>query len=139
MGLCACVWPRQESNRAHVHLNQLIPEHSKRFLITESTMYVYFVSTCLLAVQVLRLAIEEEALKKEKKETVSKKRLEVVRRDLAELREKLQPLVARYEKERARTNELRDLQQKKELLRQSLEQAKARGDLARVADLKYGA
>ena len=93
----------------------------------------------MVAAQVLRFAIEEEALKNETKETVSKKRLEVVQHDLAELREKLQPLVARYEKERARTNELRDLQQKIELLRQRLEQAKTRGDLARVPALKYGA
>ena len=87
----------------------------------------------------LGLAIEEEALKKEKKDFFSKKRLEVVRHDLAELREKLQPMVARYEKDRARTNELGDLQQKKELVRQHLEQAKARGDLARVAALMDGA
>ena len=87
----------------------------------------------------LGFAIEEEALKNETKETVSKQRLEVVQQDLAELREKLQPLVARYEKERARTNELRDLQQKIELLRHRLEQAKTRGDLARVPAFKYGA
>jgi len=58
---------------------------------------------------------------------------------MAALRKQVAPLLARYEKERGRLNELRNLQQKSDKLRQALDHAKARGDLARVADLKYGA
>lgn len=45
----------------------------------------------------------------------------------------------RYNKEHERLVELRDLQQKREKLQQDLELARQRNDLARIADLAYGA
>lgn len=94
--------------------------------------------THICAVQLVRLQVEEEALKKEKKEKLSKERLEVVRQELGALRDDLQPLMAKYTSERQRLNEIRDLKQKKEQLLQNLEHARVRGNLERVADIKYG-
>ena len=51
----------------------------------------------------------------------------------------LAPLVARYERERGRANELRDMQRKLQELQGKVEMAKRRNDLALVADLEYGA
>src|SRR5690606_37182215 len=56
-----------------------------------------------------QLQIEIEALKKEKDEA-SKRRLEEAEGKLSALNEELAPLVARYERERGRANELRDMQ-----------------------------
>lgn len=45
----------------------------------------------------------------------------------------------RYEAERARVEEIRRLGAKRDQLLTAVSAAEARGDLARVADLKYGA
>lgn len=62
-----------------------------------------------------------------------------MRKELAALEDKLRPLQMRYSNEKARLDELRRLQQKREDLLQKLEQAENRMDLAMVADIKYGA
>ena len=85
-----------------------------------------------------QLEIEITALKKEKDEA-SKTRLKGAEEKLAQLLEELAPLVARYERERGRANELRDLQRKLQELQSKAEAAKRRNDLAMVADLQYGA
>jgi ATP-dependent Clp protease ATP-binding subunit ClpB len=60
-----------------------------------------------------------------------------VRRELADLKNKLQPLQMRYQQEKKRLDELHTLQKKKEDLQVKLEQAENRMDLAMVADIKY--
>lgn len=62
-----------------------------------------------------------------------------MKRELSALRETLQPLAMRYAREKARVDELRRLQQKREEVLVGITEAEARMDLARVADLKYGA
>ena len=62
-----------------------------------------------------------------------------VRRELDNLRDKLQPLKMKYSKEKERIDEVRRLKQKREELLFALQEAERRYDLARVADLRYGA
>ena len=62
-----------------------------------------------------------------------------VTRELDDLRDKLQPLLMKYTKEKERIDEIRRLKQKREEILYSLQEAERRMNLARVADLKYGA
>ena len=55
------------------------------------------------------------------------------------MRDKLQPLTMKYRKEKERIDEIRKLKQRREELMFSLQEAERRMNLARVADLKYGA
>ncbi|KAF7112436.1 hypothetical protein RHSIM_RhsimUnG0229300 [Rhododendron simsii] len=86
----------------------------------------------------LRLEVELHALEKVK-DKASKARLAEVKKELDELRDKLQPLLLKYRKEKERIDELRRLKQKREELLIALQEAERRYDLARVADIKYGA
>lgn len=88
--------------------------------------------------QKLRLQVEEQALSKEK-DPISKARLEEVRRELAALQEALAPLQMTYQQEKERLDKIRHLQEKREELLVNMSLAEQRGDLARIADLKYGA
>lgn len=56
-----------------------------------------------------------------------------------DLRDKLQPLLMKYRKEKERVDEIRRLKRRREELQFSLQEAERRMDLARVADIKYGA
>ena len=62
-----------------------------------------------------------------------------VRKELDDLRDKLQPLKMKYSKEKERIDEIRRLKQKREELLFALQEAERRYDLARAADLRYGA
>jgi ATP-dependent Clp protease ATP-binding subunit ClpB len=62
-----------------------------------------------------------------------------VKKELDDLRDKLQPLTMKYRKEKERIDEIRKLKQRREELQFSLQEAERRMDLARVADIKYGA
>lgn len=62
-----------------------------------------------------------------------------VRKELDDSRDKLQPLMMRYKKEKERIDEIRRLKQKREELLFALQEAERRYDLARAADLRYGA
>lgn len=86
----------------------------------------------------MQLEIELHALEKEK-DKASKARLVEVRKELDDLRDKLQPLMMRYKKEKQRIDEIRRLKQKREELLFALQEAERRYDLARAADLRYGA
>ena len=68
---------------------------------------------------------------------VSQQRLEEVRKELAELQDKLQPLMLRYQQEKQRLEGIRQLQKKKEELLMKLQEAENRMDLAMVADIKW--
>lgn len=88
--------------------------------------------------QKVRLQVEQTALAKER-DARSRERLVDVKLELAQLAETLAPLQMRYKQEKERLDEIRRLQQKKQELAVALEQAENRGDLARIADIKYGA
>ncbi|KAK9000106.1 hypothetical protein V6N11_082239 [Hibiscus sabdariffa] len=86
----------------------------------------------------MQLEVELHALEKEKDKS-SKARLVEVRKELDDLRDKLQPLMMKYRKEKQRVDEIRRLKQKREELMFALQEAERRYDLARAADLRYGA
>ncbi|CAL0330600.1 unnamed protein product [Lupinus luteus] len=86
----------------------------------------------------MQLEVELHALEKEK-DKASKARLVEVRKEVDDLRDKLQPLMMKYRKEKERVDEIRRLKQKREELLFALQEAERRYDLARAADLRYGA
>ncbi|KAK8938100.1 Chaperone protein ClpB1 [Platanthera guangdongensis] len=86
----------------------------------------------------IQLEVEMHALEKEK-DKASKSRLADVQKELDDLRDKLQPLLMRYRKEKERIDEIRRLKQKREELYFAMQEAERRMDLPRAADLRYGA
>ncbi len=87
--------------------------------------------------KVLRFEIEETALAKEKDEA-SKRRLDVLRKELAEDREKAQGIKLHWEKEKASVQKTRKLREEIETLRLEMEKAERAYDLNKVAELRHG-
>ncbi|WP_216918330.1 ATP-dependent chaperone ClpB, partial [Nocardia noduli] len=86
---------------------------------------------------VRRLEIEEVALSKETDEA-SKARLEKLRQELADDREKLNQLTTRWQNEKNAIDGVRALKEELESLRGESERAERDGDLGRAAELRYG-
>jgi ATP-dependent Clp protease ATP-binding subunit ClpB len=83
------------------------------------------------------LEIERQALKKEN-DPGSRERLSVVEKELAEIREKANSLKARWKEEREAIQKVSDVKQKIERLKVEEQQAERKGDLERVAAIRYG-
>ncbi len=86
---------------------------------------------------VRRLEIEEMALAKEE-DPASKQRLSALRAELAEKREALSALTARWQNEKGSIEKTRELKEQLENLRGESERAERDGDLGRAAELRYG-
>ncbi|RLK60343.1 ATP-dependent chaperone ClpB [Actinokineospora cianjurensis] len=86
---------------------------------------------------VRRLEIEEMALSKED-DLASKERLSALRAELAEKREVLSALTARWQNEKGSIDRVRQLKEQLEALRGESERAERDGDLGRAAELRYG-
>ncbi|WP_280480731.1 ATP-dependent chaperone ClpB [Nocardia cyriacigeorgica] len=86
---------------------------------------------------VRRLEIEEVALAKETDEA-SKQRLEKLRSELADDREKLNQLTTRWQNEKNAIDQVRVLKEELESLRGASERAERDGDLGKAAELRYG-
>jgi ATP-dependent Clp protease ATP-binding subunit ClpB len=86
---------------------------------------------------VRRLEIEEMALAKED-DAASKDRLAALRAELAEKRETLTALTARWQNEKGAIEKVRELKEQLEQLRGESERAERDGDLGRAAELRYG-
>ena len=87
--------------------------------------------------KVLRLEIEEAALKKEKDKD-SKKRLEDLRKELADLKEKHSELKAQWDAEREAISKVRKVREEIEQLKQNVEAAERSYDLNKAAELRHG-
>ncbi|MBM3851885.1 MAG: ATP-dependent chaperone ClpB [Verrucomicrobia bacterium] len=87
--------------------------------------------------KVLRLEIEETALAREKDEA-SARRLEALRRELAEARAQAQALRLAWEKEKAAVGRTRKLREEIEAARLEMERAERAYDLNKVAELRHG-
>ncbi|MCL6622840.1 MAG: ATP-dependent chaperone ClpB [Syntrophobacterales bacterium] len=81
--------------------------------------------------------IEREALKRET-DPASQERLAKIEKTLAELREKLSALTARWNQEKEIIGRIRALKEEIEKTKIEEAQAERAGDLARAAELKYG-
>ncbi len=87
--------------------------------------------------RVLRLEIEETALAKENDEA-SARRLEVLRRELAEARERAKSIRLAWEGEKAAVGRTRKLREEIEAARLEMDKAERAYDLNRVAELRHG-
>ncbi|SFP79002.1 ATP-dependent Clp protease ATP-binding subunit ClpB [Amycolatopsis arida] len=86
---------------------------------------------------VRRMEIEEMALAKED-DPASKERLASLRAELAEKREQLHQLTARWQNEKGSIERVRQLKEQLEQLRGEADRAERDGDLGRAAELRYG-
>jgi ATP-dependent Clp protease ATP-binding subunit ClpB len=86
--------------------------------------------------RVMQLEIEEVALKKEK-DKASIERLEALRRDLADDREKANAMRAQYDTEKIAIQRVQGLREQLEKTRREIEQAERAGNLEQASRLKY--
>ena len=86
---------------------------------------------------VRRLEIEEMALAKED-DPSSQARLAALREDLADRRQELDELTARWQQDKSAIERIQRIKEELETVRLEAERAERDGDLARVAELRYG-
>ncbi|MGV8981293.1 ATP-dependent chaperone ClpB [Clostridium sp.] len=87
--------------------------------------------------KIFQLEIEKKALSKEN-DQASKKRLDVLEKELSNLKDKDNEMTAKYEKEKSKIVEIRNLKQKLDSARGEIEKSEREYDLTKVAELKYG-
>ena len=85
----------------------------------------------------MQLEMERQALEKEK-DDASRKRLESITRELADTREKVDTMLARWQSEKDVVTRVREAQKQIDTLRTEAEQAQRRGDLGRASQILYG-
>jgi ATP-dependent Clp protease ATP-binding subunit ClpB len=85
---------------------------------------------------IVRLKIEQEALKKER-DPGSKERLKRLEKELAQLEEKATALTAQWKSEKDKLNSAADLQKQLDKARNDLADAIRRGDYQRAGELQY--
>ena len=86
--------------------------------------------------KIMQLEIEREALKKESDEA-SKQRLEKLEQELAELKDKSQNMMARWQLEKEQIAKLQAIRKEIEEVKLEVEKAERNYDLNRAAELKY--
>jgi ATP-dependent Clp protease ATP-binding subunit ClpB len=87
--------------------------------------------------RIVQLEVEKQALKKEKDES-SKERLEALNKELAELREKSAALKIHWQREKDLIEAMNKLKETQDGLKVEEQNAERRGDLERVAEIRYG-
>jgi len=87
--------------------------------------------------RVMQLEIEEQALKKEK-DKASMERLENLRKELADLRERAAAMRAQWEAEKAAIKRVQALRDEIEQVRREIEAAEREYNLNKAAELRYG-
>ena len=87
--------------------------------------------------KIMQLEIEEAALSKEV-DKLSVARLEKIKSELSELRDKLSSMKARWENEKAAIGKGQKIREEIEEIYREIEKAESEYNLARAAELKYG-
>lgn len=87
--------------------------------------------------RIVQLEIERQALKKES-DVASRSRLEVLEKELLDLKGSSSGLKSQWEKEKKEVNSIKSLKEKIEKVRLDSEAAERRGDLEKAAELRYG-
>ena len=87
--------------------------------------------------KITRLEIEKQALKKEKNKS-SKEKLELLNKELAELKEKNNSLKGRWLKEKELIEAMNTIKEEIDTLKIEEQSAERRGDLEKVAEIRYG-
>ncbi len=93
--------------------------------------------------KIMRLEIEKEALSKELiahdgRDVSTKKRIKDIDEEIANVKEKTRELEQRWNNEKTTLTEMREIKKSLESLRIESDNAELRGDLARVAEIRYG-
>jgi ATP-dependent Clp protease ATP-binding subunit ClpB len=87
--------------------------------------------------KVMRLEVEEAALKKEK-DKASKRRLKALKKELADLRSEADRMSARWDSEKAAIKKVSSMREELEELKKELEDAELNYDLNRAAEIRHG-
>ncbi|MCO6432657.1 MAG: ATP-dependent chaperone ClpB [Deltaproteobacteria bacterium] len=87
--------------------------------------------------RIMQLEIEEAALRKER-DKASQERLDVLREEIAELKDESQQMRAQWEAEKKGITEIQQLREKIEATRREIEKAERSYDLNKAAELKHG-
>ncbi len=87
--------------------------------------------------EIIRLKIEQEALKKESDEG-SKDRLQRLSKELADLEEQSASITQRWKAEKDKLGSAQKVKEQLEKARLELEQVQRRGEFARAGELSYG-
>ncbi|MEX0742583.1 MAG: AAA family ATPase, partial [Phycisphaeraceae bacterium] len=87
--------------------------------------------------RIMQLEIEREALRKEKDEG-SRKQLDLVERELAELRERNHRLTSQWESEKGLLDNIKHIREQIDAKQVELEQAQRAGNLEQAARIQYG-
>ena len=87
--------------------------------------------------RVMQFEIEEAALKKEKDKS-SRERLQILQKELADLRDQADAMRVQWENEKQELDGVRTLREKIEQTRREIEEAERQYDLNRAAELKHG-
>jgi ATP-dependent Clp protease ATP-binding subunit ClpB len=87
--------------------------------------------------KITQIEIERQALLKEK-DKASRERLEKIEKDLADLRAQGEVMKAHWQKEKAAIQKIRALKGQIEESKKQEQQAEREGNLARVAEIRYG-
>ena len=87
--------------------------------------------------KVMRLEVEEAALKKED-DQASEERLSNLQKELLDLKEEAQVLKSRYDLEKERIKSIREIREQIEKIGRDIEEAERNYDLNRAAELKHG-
>ncbi len=88
--------------------------------------------------RITRLEIERQALLREEQDEATKARLDVVASELAMLREEVTALRSRWQSERDRLNEIKQLSEQIENIKSEAARAQQVADYQRAAELTYG-
>lgn len=87
--------------------------------------------------RIRQLEIERQALKKEK-DPASAERLNKLDKELAELKDKSQSLKAQWKREKDLIDRINQLKEQRDALKIEEQNAERRGDLEKVAEIRYG-
>lgn len=87
--------------------------------------------------KITQLEIERQALLKEK-DRASQERLEKIEKELAELRESVAQMKLHWQKEKESIQKIRSLKNQIEEAKREEQKAEREGDLAKVAEIRYG-
>ncbi len=87
--------------------------------------------------RIRQLEVERQALRKESEKS-AKDQLEAVEKELADLRERSGALRARWTREKGVIEAMNTMQAERDALRAEEQAAERRGDLERVAEIRYG-
>ncbi len=87
--------------------------------------------------RIIQIEIEKQALKKEKDKS-AKEKLENLNKELAELKEQSDALKVRWQAEKKLIEDMNKLKEEIEALKMEEQNAERRGDLGKVAEIRYG-